>query len=134
LQKRQQKMHIKYMELIREMFNGNEVIKMVDLKKLQKEIYQNKVDKGFNITDVNKEFCLTYGEVAEAYEAWRKKKDDLGEELADVAIYLLGLSEILGIDLEDEIQKKVYKNSKREYKVIDGVNTRTKEFDEETER
>ena len=59
-------MPIKYMELIREMFNGNEVIKMVDLKKLQKEIYQNKVDKGFNITDVNKEFCLTYGEVAEA--------------------------------------------------------------------
>ena len=78
----------------------------------------------------NKEFCLTYGEVAEAYEAWRKKKDDLGEELADVAIYLLGLSEILNIDLEDEILKKVYKNSKREYKVIDGVNTRTKEFNE----
>ena len=54
----------------------------------------------------------------------------MGEELADVAIYLLGLSEILNIDLEDEILKKVYKNSKREYKVIDGVNTRTKEFDE----
>ena len=51
-------------------------------------------------------------------------------ELADVAIYLLGLSEILNIDLEDEILKKVYKNSKREYKVIDGVNTRTKEFNE----
>ena len=81
---------------------------MTDLKKLQKEIYQNKVNKGFNITDINKEFCLTYGEVAEAYEAWRKKKDDLGEELADVAIYLLGLSEILNIDLEDEILKKVY--------------------------
>ena len=74
---------------------------MTDLKKLQKEIYQNKVNKGFNITDINKEFCLTYGEVAEAYEAWRKKKDDLAEELADVAIYLLGLSEILNIDLED---------------------------------
>ena len=107
---------------------------MVDLNKLQKDIYQNKVNKGFNITDINKEFCLTYGEVAEAYEAWRKKKDDLGEELADVAIYLLGLSEILNIDLEDEILKKVYKNSKREYKVIDGVNTRTKEFNEESEK
>ena len=107
---------------------------MIDLKKLQKEIYQNKVDKGFNVTDVNKEFCLTYGEIAEAYEAWRKKKDDLGEELADVAIYLLGLSEILGINLENEIQKKVYKNSKREYKVIDGVNTRVKEFEDASER
>lgn len=28
------------------------------------------------------------------------KKNDLGEELADVVIYLLGISEILGIDLE----------------------------------
>ena len=106
----------------------------VKLKKLQKEIYQNKVNKGFNITDINKEFCLTYGEVAEAYEAWRKKKDDLGEELAVVAINFLGLSEILNIDLEDEILKKVYKNSKRKYKVIDGVNTRTKEFNEESEK
>ena len=110
------------------------VIDMVDLKKLQKEIYQNKVNKGFNVTDINKEFCLTYGEMAEAYEAWLKKKKDLGEELADVAIYLLGLSEILGIDLEDEIQRKVYKNSKREYKTIDGVNIRIKEFNNESER
>ena len=56
----------------------------MDLKKLQKEIYQNKVDKGFNTTDVNKEFCLLYGEVGEAYDAYRKGKDDLGEELADM--------------------------------------------------
>ena len=105
-------------------------IKIVDLNKLQKEIYQNKVDKGFNVTDVNKEFCLTYGEIAEAYDAWRKKKDDLGEELADVTIYLLGLSEILGINLEDEIQKKVLKNAKRQYKIINGVNTRVKECEE----
>ena len=65
---------------------------------------------------------------------WRKKKDDLGEELADVAIYLLGLSEILGIGLENEIQKKVYKNSKREYRVIDGVNTIIKECKENQKR
>ena len=49
---------------------------MIDFKKLQEDVYQNKVNHGFNVTDVNKEFCLTYGEVAEAYEAWRKKKDD----------------------------------------------------------
>ena len=102
---------------------------MLDLNKLQKEIYQNKIDKGFNVTDINEEFCYIYGEVSEAHEAWRKKKDDLGEELADVSIYLLGLSEILGINLEDEIQKKVYKNSKREYKIINGVTTRVKEFE-----
>lgn len=96
----------------------------MELKKIQKDIWQNKLNKGFNTTDVNKEFCLLYGEVAEAYDAWKKKKDDLNEELADIAIYLMGLSEMLGFDLEDEIEKKVCKNKKRVYKNIDGVNVR----------
>lgn len=106
---------------------------MIDLKKVQEEIYQNKLDKGFNVTDINKEFCLTYGEMAEAYEAWRKNKDDLGEELADVTIYLLGLSEILNVDLESEILKKVNKNKHREYKIINSVNTRVKEYDDKND-
>lgn len=61
----------------------------MNLKEVQKQVWQNKINKGFNITDVNKEFCLLYGEVGEAYEAFRKNKDDLGEELADIAIYLM---------------------------------------------
>lgn len=96
----------------------------MNLKKIQKEVWENKVNKGFNTTNVEKEFCLLYGEVAEAYEAYRKKKDDLNEELADIAIYLLGLSEMFGFDLEEEIVKKVEKNKKRVYKKIDGVNVR----------
>ena len=103
---------------------------MVDLKELQKKVYENKVNKGFNVTDIPKEFCLAYGEMAEAYDAYRKKKNDLGEELADVVIYLLGISEILGIDLEKEILHKIIKNVHREYKVINGVNTRVKEYEE----
>ena len=96
----------------------------MDLKQIQKEIWKNKVDKGFNTTNVEKEICLLYGEVAEAFDAYRKKKDDLAEELADIAIYLMGLSEMLSYDLADEIVKKVSKNSKRIYKNIDGVNVR----------
>ena len=96
----------------------------MNMKEIQKEIWQNKLNKGFNTTDVNKEFCLLYGEVAEAYDAYRKKKDDLNEELADISIYLMGLSEMLGYDLETEILKKVEKNKTRVYKNIDGVNTR----------
>lgn len=96
----------------------------MELKKIQKDIWQNKLNKGFNTTDVNKEFCLLYGEVAEAYDAWKKRKDDLNEELADIAIYLMGLSEMLGFELADEIEKKVSKNEKRVYKNIDGVNVR----------
>ena len=93
----------------------------MELSATQKAVYQNKVDKGFNVTDVNVEFCLLYGEVAEAYEAWKKKQDTVGEELADIAIYLLGLSEILGVDLALEIEKKMKINREREYQVIDGV-------------
>lgn len=94
------------------------------MKEMQKEIYQNKLNKGFNVTDVNMEFCLLYGEIAEAYDAWRKKAN-IGEELADIAIYLMGLSEILGIDLESEIEKKTAINKARVYNVVDGVLTRT---------
>ena len=94
---------------------------MIDFKKLQEDVYQNKVNHGFNVTDVNMEFCLAYGELGEAYMAWLKKKDDLGEELADVVIYLMGLSEILGIDLETEIINKINKNATRVYAIENGV-------------
>ena len=104
---------------------------MIELKKIQKEVIENKIRHGFNTTDVCKEFCLLYGEVGEAYEAYRKKKNDLGEELADVAIYLLGISEILDIDLEKEILHKIKKNKHRVYKKIDGITIRVKEYDEE---
>ncbi|MBO5939002.1 MAG: hypothetical protein J6Q82_05840 [Clostridia bacterium] len=93
----------------------------MDLREAQKAVYKNKVEKGFNITDISKEFCLLYGEVAKAYDAWRKQKGDVGEELADVAIYLMGLSEMLGIDLTTEIENKMKINQDREYKNVDGV-------------
>ena len=77
---------------------------MVDLKALQKAVYQNKVDHAFNVTDVPFEFCLLMTEVAEAFRS--RESADYGEELADVAIYLLGLAEIGGVDLEAEILKE----------------------------
>ena len=94
---------------------------MIDFKQLQKDVYQNKVNHGFNVTDVNMEFCLAYGELGEAYMAWLTNKEELGEELADVTIYLMGLSEILGIDLESEILNKMNKNAKRVYTLKNGV-------------
>lgn len=97
---------------------------MIDLKQMQKDIFRNKRDQGFNTTDVNQEFCFLYGEMGEAYDAYRKQKGDLGEELADVAIYLLGLSEMLALDLEAEIQRKVAKNAQRRYEKRGGVNVR----------
>ncbi len=84
-------------------------------KQLQKEIFQNKKEKGFNVDNIPLEFCLTSGELAESFDAWRKKKDDLGEELADTTIYLFGLASMLDIELGEEVVKKIKKNKKREY-------------------
>lgn len=88
------------------------------LSEIQRRIFQNKVNKGFNTTDLNKEFCLLYGEVAEAYDAWRKEKFDFSEELADIAIYLLGIAEIAKVDLGSEILRKLDIIEHREYKVL----------------
>jgi len=89
---------------------------MIDLQKLQKEIFQNKVDKGFNTTNVDMEFNFIYWELAEAFESYHKGLWKTWEELADVTIFILWLSEILWINLEDEIIKKVAINKSRKYK------------------
>ncbi len=94
---------------------------MVDLPELQKKVYENKVAKGFNVTDVYMEFCYINGEVAEACDAYAMKRGNVGEELADVLIYLLGLSEILNINLEDELLRKIKINAGRKYIHRDGV-------------
>ena len=94
---------------------------MSTIKELQERAMANKITHGFNTTNVELEFVLTYGELGEAFEAWRKKKDDLGEELADAAIYLMGIAEILGFDLGEEIEAKMAKNEKRNYVREDGV-------------
>ncbi len=72
----------------------------MNIRSGQKLAWQNKVAKGFNTTDVPLEFCLLHGEIAVAFDAWRKGCEDVGEELADVAIYLLVLVEMASIDLQ----------------------------------
>lgn len=81
---------------------------ILDTKKLQKEIIQNKKEHGFNTTDIKFELLLLYGEVNELFQAWLKDDDqNIGEELADVAIFLLGIAEILDKDLGVEIIEKM---------------------------
>ena len=86
---------------------------MIDI---QKEIHENEIRQGFNVTNVEQKFCNIYGEVGEAYEAYYKQLPTFAEELADIAIYLMGLAEIQGIDLGAEIIRKVEINKSREYK------------------
>lgn len=88
---------------------------MVDLKELQKEVMRNKIEKGFNTTDIALEFCRAHEELSEAFSKFNKNQDGVAEEFADVAIFLLGISEMLGYDLESELVKKIETNKKRQY-------------------
>lgn len=96
---------------------------ILDTKKLQKEIIQNKKEHGFNTTDIKFELLLLYGEVNELFQAWLKEDDqNIGEELADVAIFLLGIAEILDKDLGVEIIEKMKVNKNRIYRNGNKVN------------
>jgi NTP pyrophosphatase (non-canonical NTP hydrolase) len=60
---------------------------------------------------------LEANEVLEHFQ-WQgdlKNKAELASELADVALYLLQLASISGVDLEQAILKKLETNSKREW-------------------
>lgn len=96
----------------------------VDLKKLQEEVYQNKLDKGFNTTNIAQEFCRAHEELSEAFKKHHRNQDGVAEELADVAIFLLGMAEILDFDLEKEILDKIEVNKNRRYKEVDGAMVR----------
>jgi 8-oxo-dGTP diphosphatase len=60
---------------------------------------------------------LEANEVLEHFQ-WReelKEKDELASELADVALYLLQLASVSGIDLEQAVLKKLDTNADRKW-------------------
>ncbi|MFH1524828.1 MAG: nucleotide pyrophosphohydrolase [Chloroflexota bacterium] len=60
---------------------------------------------------------LEANEVLEHFQ-WRDDqvdKEELGDELADVALYLLQLASVSGIDLEQAVLKKLEINASREW-------------------
>ena len=89
---------------------------MIDLKGLQKEVMKNKLEKGFNTTDVALEFCRAYEELSEAFSKYNKNQSGVAEEFADVVIFILGMCEQMNFDLEKELIAKIEKTKKRKYK------------------
>jgi hypothetical protein len=98
----------------------------VDIRSVQKLAWDNKVAKGFNTADVPLEFCLLSGEVAEAFDSWRKGRPDVAEELADAAIFLAGLAEMIGADLQNAVEAKLAASEARVYRPLpNGVLVKT---------
>ncbi len=87
----------------------------MEIGSAQKLAWENKNLKGFNTTDVALEFGLLTAEVGEAFTAWRKGLPDLGEELADVFLYVAAVAEMNGLDLGHEVTQKIEKNARRTY-------------------
>lgn len=110
------------------------------LSKLQKEVYQNSINKGFYDSDeailellktetnnrtlhqhckdlfIIKRLALIHSEISEALEGLRNSEDNnLSEEFADATIRILDLAEFCNIDLGHAIYNKMKINSKRPY-------------------
>jgi hypothetical protein len=66
-----------------------------------------KVAEGLNTSDVPMEFCLVQAGVAEAFEAWRTGRIEIGQDLADAAMHLFALAQMTGIDLQDELEARL---------------------------
>ena len=99
---------------------------MSDIKDLIEKIKKFRDDRDWmqfhNHKDMAISLCLEAAEVLEHFQ-WKSPekieahvkndKAEIAEELADVAIYLLELSDNLNIDLKQAVEKKLEKNDKK---------------------
>ena len=96
---------------------------MIDLRQLQREIYQNEVNRGFNVTDVGKEIVLMVEELGELAHAYKNSdklpapnlshREEMVDAVGDLMVYCLGLCEMLGVSSEDVLQTIVENNKTR---------------------
>jgi NTP pyrophosphatase (non-canonical NTP hydrolase) len=87
----------------------------MDIRSGQELAWANKLAKMFNTTNIPLEFCLLQVEIAEAFHEWRKGGTNIGVELVDAAINLLGLAGMTGVDLQAEVEAKLAKKSAHIY-------------------
>lgn len=80
---------------------------LVDIRSGQMLAWDSKTAEGLNTSDVPMEFCLLQAGVAEAFDAWRTGRVEIGQELADAAVHLFALAQMTGIDLQDELEAKL---------------------------
>lgn len=82
---------------------------MRSIKEWQLSVTKYAVEHGFDWkkSDVDTMLLRLHSEVSEASEAARDEDwEGFAEELADVFIRLVNVAEVMGIDLETEVEKK----------------------------
>lgn len=95
---------------------------MVTIKDLTEEVKEFRDERGWEEYHTPKDLAVSLSvEASELLELFQWKddsleqveKESLGEEMADIMIYLLFLSEVTGIDLEKAVTEKLEKNKKK---------------------
>jgi NTP pyrophosphatase (non-canonical NTP hydrolase) len=86
-------------------------------KNRQERIFENKLNHGFNTTNIYQEARYILEETAELMRAIEKNDmENLKEELADIVIFAYGCAAVARVgDLDEEIFKKMTINENREY-------------------
>ena len=89
------------------------------LNKLSKVIADWRKKKGFKTSwrNMPEKLMLVVTELSEAMEAYRHDdKKNFNEEIADTFIRLFDICGSIGIDIEDEVEKKMEVNKQRPFK------------------
>ena len=89
------------------------------LNKLSKVIADWRKKKGFKTSwnNMPEKLILVVTELSEAMEAYRHDdKKNFNEEIADTFIRLFDICGSIGINIEDEIEKKMEVNKQRPFK------------------
>jgi NTP pyrophosphatase (non-canonical NTP hydrolase) len=104
---------------------------MVDLQATAQSIHRNAVSKGFwdgpDNENVPTKLCLIHSEISEAMESHRRgekmswtdeegKPQGMATELADAVIRILDLCAYHGINMEEEMIRKMQYNISRTHK------------------
>jgi NTP pyrophosphatase (non-canonical NTP hydrolase) len=98
----------------------------MDIKELTQEMHKLVQSKGWYEVDSKRpqtprnlavSLAVEAAEILEHYQFQEeaRRKDELAGELADVALYLLQLASVTGIDLEKAILDKIEVNKTREW-------------------
>lgn len=97
--------------------NKKRDIGLTDFLNRQKRIFQNKVNHGFNTTNIYQEARYILEEVAELMRAIEKNdRENMIEELADIIIFTYGCAEVARLgDLDTRIFEKMHENECRIY-------------------